>query len=80
MNPLKVIGAIDDEGKLKETIYVIGSVTQRGANVMHVKNHDDYVDYRGFYNILDTCKTSRKLFLPYTMLELVNFFHTLKQR
>ena len=47
-----MIGAIDDEGQLKEPVYAIGKVTHRGANVMHGKNHADYVDFRIFYNIV----------------------------
>ena len=39
MKPLRVLGAIDDEGQLKEPVYAIGTVTQRGVSVMHVKNH-----------------------------------------
>ena len=44
MKSLKVLGAIDDEGRLKEPVYDIGPVTQRVANVMHGKNHANYVD------------------------------------
>ena len=52
MKPLKVLGAIYDEGQLKEPVYKIGPVTQRGSNVMHGNNHADYVDFQVFYNIL----------------------------
>ena len=52
MKPLKVVGTIDDEVQMKEPVYVIGPVTHRGANVIHRNNHADYVDCRGFYNIL----------------------------
>ena len=52
MNPLKVLGAVYGEDQMKETIYAIGTVTERGANVMHGKNHADYVGWRGLYNIL----------------------------
>ena len=51
MKPLRVLGAIDDGGQLKEPEYVIGPVTYRGANVMHGNNHPNYVDCRGFCNI-----------------------------
>ena len=44
MKPLKVLDAIDDEGQMKEPVYVIGTVTKRGDKVMHRKNHADYVD------------------------------------
>ena len=44
MMPLKVLGVIDDDVKLKEPVYAIVTVTQRGANVMHEKNHTNYVD------------------------------------
>ena len=33
--PLKVLGAIDDEIHSKDSVYVIGTVIQRGANVIH---------------------------------------------
>ena len=52
MNPLKVLGAIDDKGQLKEPVCEIGPVTHRGANVMHGNNHTDYVDWWVFYNIV----------------------------
>ena len=52
MKPLKVLAAIDDVGHLKEPMYVTVPVTHRGADVMHVKNHADYVDWRGLYKIL----------------------------
>ena len=44
MKPFKVLGEIDDKGKLKEPVYGIGPVTQRGANMMHGKNHANCVD------------------------------------
>ena len=47
-----MLGAIYDEGQLKEPVHAIGPVTYRGANVMNGKNHADYVEFRGFYNIL----------------------------
>ena len=50
--PLKVLGVIDDDVKLKEPVYAIVTVTQRGANVMHEKNHTNYVDWWGLYNIV----------------------------
>ena len=43
MKPLKVLGAIYDEGHLKEPVYTIGTVTHRGANLIHIKNHADFV-------------------------------------
>ena len=52
MTPLKVIGAIDDEGQLKKIVYVIGPVTQRDFNVMHRKNLANYVYYWVFHNIV----------------------------
>ena len=47
-----MLGAIDDEGQTKKPLYEIGPVEQRGANVMHVNNHVNYVEFQWFYNIL----------------------------
>ena len=44
MKALKVLDEIDDEGYPKEIVYEIGSVTQSGSNVIHGKNHADYVN------------------------------------
>ena len=52
MKPLKLLGAIDDEGKPKKPVYVIGPVTQRGDNVIYVNNHAGYVGCRVVYKIL----------------------------
>ena len=52
MNPFKVLSAIDDEGQLKEPVYVIGPVTHRGANLMHLKNHSDCFDWIVLFNIV----------------------------
>ena len=49
MKPLKVLGEIDDEGQPKESMYAIGTVTQRGSNVMHGKNHSNTVDFQLFH-------------------------------
>ena len=52
MNPLKVIGAIYEEGNSKEDMCAIVPVTQMGDNVIHGNNHSDYVDCLEFYNII----------------------------
>ena len=52
MKPLKVLGAIDYEGNLKEPVYKIGPLTQRGANMMHGNNHANYVECQVLYNIV----------------------------
>ena len=62
MNPLKVIGAIYEEGNPKEDMYAIVPVTQIGDNVMHGNNHSDYVDFRGFYNIIRYMKDFKEMF------------------
>ena len=44
MKPIKVLREIDNESRMKEPVCVIGPVTYRGSNVIHIKNHADYVD------------------------------------
>ena len=62
MEPLKVLGAIDASGQLKEPVYAFGPVKERGVNLPGKghRNHADYVDKKGYYDIakyLDDMKT-----------------------
>ena len=63
MKPLKVLAAIDDVGHLKEPMYVTVPVTHRGADVMHVKNHANYVDCQVLYNILSYMQDFKEAFI-----------------
>ena len=47
-----MLGAIDGWGHQKEPVYAIVQVTYRVNNVIHGKNHADYVDFQVFYNIM----------------------------
>ncbi|KAL7474787.1 hypothetical protein ACHAW6_000739 [Cyclotella cf. meneghiniana] len=49
MKPIKVLGAIDDVGDPRETVYEIGLVIKLGKNLNNrSRNHADYVDERGY--------------------------------
>ena len=80
MNPLKVLGAIDDEGQLKEPVYAIGTVTQRGSNVMHGKNHADYFDFQGLYNVVRYLQDFKEAFPALYHVGVGQFFHVSQQR
>jgi len=53
MEPLKVLGAIDENGQPREPIYAFGPVMERGLNLpgKGKRNHADYVDGKGYYNL-----------------------------
>ena len=57
-----MLGEIDDEGQLKETMYAIGPVTYMGDNTIHGNNHANYVDCKGFYNIVRYLKDFKEAF------------------
>ena len=46
MNPIKGLGEIDDEVQLNCSVYEIGTVTQRGVNVMHGNNYANSVCFQ----------------------------------
>ena len=62
MKPLKVIGAIVDVVHPKEPMYVTGPATHRGANVMHVNNHTNYVDCQVLYKIMSYMQDFKESF------------------
>eukprot|EP00804_Cyclotella_cryptica_P017616 CCRYP_006744-RA/>CCRYP_006744-RA protein AED:0.21 eAED:0.11 QI:0/0/0/1/0/0/2/0/93 len=52
MKLIKVLCAIDDDGDPREPVYKIGPVIKLGKNVNnHSRNHVDYVDNNGGYDI-----------------------------
>ena len=51
MKPNKVLGAIDDHGQPKEPVYCIGPVTERGSLLPSGRNHADYIDKTGYYDL-----------------------------
>jgi hypothetical protein len=53
MKPLKVLGAIDEDGNPQEPVYAIGPVTGKGTDLRGGKNHADYVDKKnGYYDVV----------------------------
>ena len=51
MAPTKVLGGIDNFGQPKEPIYAFGKVTDRGDNLQSGRNHADYIDGSGYYDL-----------------------------
>ena len=53
MEPMKILGWIDENGDPKEPVYEIGPVVMKGKNLDHKgRNHADYVDKTGDYDIV----------------------------
>ena len=53
MEPVKILGWIDENGDPKEPVYKIGPVVRPGKNLDHRgRNHADYVDKSGGYDIV----------------------------
>ena len=51
MAPTKVLGGIDNFGQPNEPVYAFGKVTNRGDNLQSGRNHADYIDGSGYYNL-----------------------------
>ena len=62
VEPKKVLGAIGDDGQYKEPILSLGPVLKRGKNLPSGKNHADYVDGKGYYNIVQFLEDHEKYF------------------
>lgn len=52
MNKQRVLGSIDKEGNPQDPIYTIGGVIDPGQKLPSKKNHADYIDGAGHYNIV----------------------------
>ena len=53
MKALKTLGTYDEDGHvLEEPVYSFGPVIERGLNLPSGKNHADYIDSKGYYDII----------------------------
>ena len=53
MKALKTLGTYDEDGHvLEEPVYSFGPVIERGLNLPSGKNHVDYIDSKGYYDII----------------------------
>ena len=53
MEPVRVVGTVDNEDQVKEPVYAFGKVTVRGMDINKKGlNHADYVNRIGMYNTL----------------------------
>ena len=54
MSPLKVLGDLDINNQLQEPVYAMGPVKVKGENLpgKGKHNHADYVDRKGYYDIV----------------------------
>ena len=60
MEPREVLGRIDKDGQPKEPIFAFGPVKCRGEDLPSGKNHADYVDSKGNYDIVGFFKDHTK--------------------
>ena len=52
MEPLEVLGAIDDQGNPKEPVYLFGPVVKKGMDLTSGHNHAKYISRDGHYDIV----------------------------
>ena len=57
-----VLGAIDEYGQPRTPIISLGPVLKRGIDLPSGKNHADYIDKKGVYNIVQFQLDHEKLF------------------
>ena len=62
MEPVKVLGAIDDQGNPQEPVLAFGPVNKRGATLPSGKNHADYIDKSGYYDLVRYLNDHKKTF------------------
>ena len=63
MEPLRVLGAIDSNWNPQKSRYELGPVKKRGLNLKKAgKNHADYVDKDGRYDIVKYLLDMQKIF------------------
>ena len=62
MKPSKPLGAIDEGGHPKELVYAIGAVIERGAILPSKRNHADYVDEFGQYDLVRYLEHHKNMF------------------
>ena len=62
MKSTRVLGAIDEEGQPRDPIYAIGAVVEKGVNLPSGRNHAEYVDVTGYYDIVKFLDDHRNYF------------------
>ena len=77
MKPLKVLGAIKKDAQPCNPVYAIGKVLERGANLpgendkKSSKDHTDYIDDSGQYNVVGHAKDHGKIMFPWMVYVVV---------